>query len=93
MYPRWVLHLIDAVIVFFTVDIISSVGIMATPLSFIQQYQSYVFHTIALRFFHILHHNIGTNVSPLLYAELALKTDGLQEYVDAMNLIKLTYSL
>ena len=61
MYPRWVLHLIDAVIVFFTVDIISSVGIMATPLSFIQQYQSYVFHTIALRFFHILHHDIGTN--------------------------------
>lgn len=37
----WVLHLIDAVIVFFTVGIISSVGIIATPLSFIQQYQSY----------------------------------------------------
>ena len=50
-----------------------------------QQYQSYIFHTIALRFFHILHHDIGTNVSPLLYTELALKTDGLQEYVDAMN--------
>jgi hypothetical protein len=38
-----------------------------------------------LRFFHILHHDIGTNVSPLLYAELALKADGLQGYVDAMN--------
>ena len=48
-------------------------------------YQSYIFHTIALRFFHILHHDIGTNVSPLLYAELALKADGLQGYVDAMN--------
>lgn len=84
MYPRWVLHLIDAVIVFFTIGIISSVGIIAA-LSFIQQYQSYIFHTIALRFFHILHHDIGTNVSPLLYAELALKADGLQGYVDAMN--------
>ena len=84
MYPRWVLHLIDAVIVFFTIDIISSVGIIVAPF-FIQQYQSYIFHTIALRFFHILHHDIGTNVSPLLYAELALKADGLQGYVDAMN--------
>lgn len=85
MYPRWVLHLIDAAIVFFTIDIISSVGIIAAPLSFIQQYQSYIFHTIALRFFHKLHHDIDTNVSPLLYAELALKADGLQGYVDAMN--------
>ena len=49
------------------------------------EYQSYIFHTIALRFFHMLHHDIGTNVSPLLYAELALKADGLQGYVDAMN--------
>ena len=40
---------------------------------------------MALRFFHKLHHDIDTNVSPLLYTELALKTDGLQEYVDAMN--------
>jgi len=31
MYPRWVLHLIDAVIVFFTIDIISSVGIIVAP--------------------------------------------------------------
>ena len=85
MYPRWVLNLIDAAIVFFTIGIISSVGIIAAPLSFIQQDQSCVFQTIALRFFHKLHHDIGTNVSPLLYAELALKTDGLQEYVDAMN--------
>lgn len=48
MYPRWVLHLIDAAIVFFTIGIISSVGIIAAPLSFIQQDQSCVFQTIAL---------------------------------------------
>ena len=35
----------DAAIVVFTVGIISSVGIII-PLSFIQQYQSYVFHMI-----------------------------------------------
>ena len=41
----------------------------------------------------MLHHDIGTNVSPLLYAELALRVDGLQGYVDAMNEFNQTYIL
>ena len=63
MYPRWVLNLIDAAIVFFTIGIISSVGIIAAPLSFIQQYQSYVFHTIALLYLNSLaDENIDVNM-------------------------------
>lgn len=84
MYPRWVLHLIDAVIVFFTIDIISSVGIIVAPFFYSTISILYLSHH-CVAIFHILHHDIGTNVSLLLYAELALKTDGLQEYVDAMN--------